>query len=192
VNEWGGEVAGMRSVSVWGSGVLGGSTIFRFSFTGTERRAKKHGQGQKTKKHVIKKPAAKPVAQSKSSKSEDATIKSAATRMSAVDSMTDESDGDDNPKVQPEPQGMKAPMCIEMFAGCKELTKSLTKLGLTTKAFEIEDGDEFNILNKATFAQLRNWLMSGTRYIHFGPPCKTFSMARWPKVRTHHDKQAFV
>jgi hypothetical protein len=76
------------------------------------------------------------------------------------------------------------PLCVEMFAGSKRFTQAMLELDMDVVAFEIMDDPTEDILDSGTFDKLSTWLRSGTKFIHFGPPCKTFSIARWPKIRT--------
>ena len=90
----------------------------------------------------------------------------------------------DHPKM-PQSLPPSPPTAIELFSGSKHLTSALHMCGINAVGFDIIDDTEFDILNPAFYTRVEHYMHSGTRYVHFGPPCRTFSQARYLRVRSH-------
>ncbi|CAK9104678.1 Uncharacterized protein SCF082_LOCUS48825, partial [Durusdinium trenchii] len=72
----------------------------------------------------------------------------------------------------------------EVFAGCGALSKEMSRRGFVTKAVDfLLGGPEHDMSNDGVCQTLGDEFLKYT-YVHFAPPCNTFSAARYPKLRT--------
>ena len=72
----------------------------------------------------------------------------------------------------------EACVCIEIFAGTARLTKALRQQGLTTEPFDIAMGHD--MLRRELVLKLKDMIQHGSvKYVHFAPPCSSYSPARW-------------
>ena len=73
---------------------------------------------------------------------------------------------------------------LESFAGAGGITAAVLRLGLpATQATDVKGGTQHigyaDLLDQGTFSKLLRLAKSGTvRWLHGGPPCKTFSRVR--------------
>ena len=71
----------------------------------------------------------------------------------------------------------------EVFAGCGALSHAMSHRGFPTWTVDFKiGGAAHDFSNADTAMKLANDL-GDFNYIHFAPPCNTFSMARYPKLR---------
>lgn len=72
----------------------------------------------------------------------------------------------------------------EVFAGCGALSKEMSRRGFVTKAVDfLLGGPEHDMSNDGVCQTLGDEFLKYT-YVHFAPPCNTFSAARYPKLRS--------
>jgi hypothetical protein len=72
----------------------------------------------------------------------------------------------------PLPPDPRAPVVLELYAGCARLTGAILERGLAAgPAFDNLSGKEFDLHDPAVFAVLRRWLVKGQVWaVHFGTP----------------------
>lgn len=71
----------------------------------------------------------------------------------------------------------------EVFAGCGALSEAMSARGFPTWSIDYAIGGEnHDFSSTPTALALANDLRK-YHYTHFAPPCNTFSMARYPKLR---------
>ena len=74
---------------------------------------------------------------------------------------------------------------IEVFAGTGHLSQAFRKQGFETKSYDIVDDCNHDMANANFVQKMAKLLGSGkVAYVHFGIPCKTYSTARYPRLRT--------
>jgi len=83
---------------------------------------------------------------------------------------------------------------LEVFAGEAVLTRNLRMVGFEVDVVELlVGGAEHDMSRMEVVASLHAKARLGTwNYGHFAPPCNTYSIARFPKLRTHQKKYACV
>ncbi len=69
---------------------------------------------------------------------------------------------------------------LELFAGTRRLSEAIKRRGLKTlPCFEVENGEEFNLLDPKVQTFVGGLRRSGqVWYVHFGTPCCIWSRAR--------------
>ena len=74
------------------------------------------------------------------------------------------------------------PRVMEVFAGTGQLSKAMGKQGCVTEMVDLLHGAECDM---STPAVVEHHVQSSDtlKYAHFAPPCDTYSVARWPKIR---------
>ena len=75
---------------------------------------------------------------------------------------------------------------VEVCSGTGNLSKCLRTLGFHVLSVDVKRFAEHDLTKKANVDYIKNLLDtdSSIRYLHFAPPCCTYSSARWPKVRS--------
>ena len=72
----------------------------------------------------------------------------------------------------------------EFFAGSKRLSQALQGEGITCQDYDLKDDLQHDM---SDIRRAQHMLMEcqtrGIRYAHFAPPCNSFSVARFPKLR---------
>ena len=59
------------------------------------------------------------------------------------------------------------------------------KTGLMTVPIDVKYGQQWNMLKTKIYEELKSVIASKqVLYVHFAPPCNTFSVARYPKIRS--------
>ena len=101
-----------------------------------------------------------------------------------ADAEGDEDDlmpGGDTPFARTGRQGM-----AELFGGTGRVAEACRRFcGSWVENWEIENGEECDLLNRSIVAGLMSRVRRGEFWwIRMGPPCSTFSMARFPRLRT--------
>jgi hypothetical protein len=73
----------------------------------------------------------------------------------------------------------------EVFSGSGKHSKSLARRGVDTFEIDIKHSADFDMSDAAKVTTLTNTLMIHDRrqYVHFAPPCNTYSSARHPRIR---------
>jgi hypothetical protein len=73
---------------------------------------------------------------------------------------------------------------IEVFAGSANLSRSVARTGMRVAAWDLRHGPQFDMSQISAVRDLTDIaIASGARYVHFAPPCNTYSRARWPRIR---------
>ena len=76
------------------------------------------------------------------------------------------------------------PRCLEVFAGSGNLSKALVDCGLESDKVDIEYCDGHDMSQKSTVDDLCDASNAADyKYAHLAPPCNTYSVARFPKIR---------
>jgi hypothetical protein len=79
---------------------------------------------------------------------------------------------------------MGGPRCLEVFAGSGNLSKALVDCGLESDTVDIEYSDGHDMSQTSTVDHLCDANDSADyKYAHLAPPCNTYSVARFPKIR---------
>ena len=73
----------------------------------------------------------------------------------------------------------------EIFSGSGNLSAALREVGLLTLEYDLNISKEHDMHNPRKMEKIRDTILGAPniQYIHLAPPCNTFSMARWPKIR---------
>ena len=71
----------------------------------------------------------------------------------------------------------------EVFAGCGALSHAMGHRGFPTWTVDFKIGGEAHDFSNGDTAMKLAKDLGEFQYIHFAPPCNTFSMARYPKLR---------
>ena len=66
---------------------------------------------------------------------------------------------------------------VEVFSGSGRLAKSFSQLGFSVVVWDIKQGAEFDVTQPSVLSRLRR-LICGADFVHFAPPCGSFSIAR--------------
>ena len=86
-----------------------------------------------------------------------------------------------------EPNSSRKPHAVtvaELFAGSMHLSDALAARGFNVMSYDLRFDENHDMSNKVKVgAMLRELLDNKVQYLHFAPPCNSFSMARWPKLR---------
>ena len=73
---------------------------------------------------------------------------------------------------------------IEVFAGSGNLSAAVANRGMETMSWDLQDGPACDMSQDCVVQDLTDRaVLSGARYVHFAPPCNTYSTARWPRIR---------
>lgn len=72
----------------------------------------------------------------------------------------------------------------EVFAGCGALSEAMGTRGFPTWSIDYAIGGSKHDFSSAPTADALAKMLASYHYVHFAPPCNTFSMARYPKLRT--------
>jgi len=95
---------------------------------------------------------------------------------------------DERPKSSTNSIFERAGQCkngIEMFAGARHLSSALRHDGMEMIEFDIKKDLEHDISKDAVRQNLVNYIEGDCMdYAHIAPPCKSYSCARFPKVRS--------
>ena len=78
----------------------------------------------------------------------------------------------------------------EVFSGCGALADAMSHRGFPTWTVDFKTGGAAHDLSNADTAMSLAKDLGHYQYIHFAPPCNTFSMARYPKLRIGLPKSA--
>ena len=81
---------------------------------------------------------------------------------------------------------LRRPGFLELYAGSARLTQAIQGEILTWgEAWDVEEGEHFDLLKAGVVARLMLRIRRREFwFVHMGPPCATFSIARWPKLRS--------
>ena len=72
----------------------------------------------------------------------------------------------------------------EVFSGSGRLSEALRRHGINTAEFDLKMSVAHDMSNYKKVTQLLlEWQNTQVQYLHFAPPCNSFSQARWPKIR---------
>jgi hypothetical protein len=105
------------------------------------------------------------------------------------DALTDSDDEQPHGPTVPVPpttpsDGKAAPKFLEVFSGGGTLTKAFTSMTFDCVAVDIVSNPADDLSSGSCVARLLALAVSRTfQYVHFAPPCNTFSAARFPKLR---------
>lgn len=72
---------------------------------------------------------------------------------------------------------------LEVFSGCGHLSQEFQKQGFECDMFDIGIDSGLMDLSKKSVVDALLQKVRDYDYVHFAPPCNTYSNARWPKVR---------
>ena len=91
---------------------------------------------------------------------------------------------DDQKAVDKPPGGI--PVFLELFSVSARLCQAVkSELVGWGGSWDVEDGPELDLLNEGNVQRILTAIRMGVhRMVHMGPPCSTFSRARWPRLRT--------
>ena len=75
---------------------------------------------------------------------------------------------------------------LELFCGCGQLTTAINAFaGMRCWGKDIKCSPGHDIMREGEYKLICEAIDSNfLRYLHLAPPCNTFSMARYPKLRT--------
>jgi hypothetical protein len=68
-------------------------------------------------------------------------------------------------------------LMIEVFSGCGRLARAFAARGFDTILWDVALGEQYNLLCKTNEHRLLS-LCCSAHYVHFAPPCSSFSIAR--------------
>ena len=89
-----------------------------------------------------------------------------------------------------EPRGIHV---AEFFAGSGNLGAALARQGFTVAAFDLKISTSHDFTNCDKVQRMVDGaLQKDTKYAHFAPPCNSFSIARWPKLRLVEGSYQYV
>ena len=84
---------------------------------------------------------------------------------------------------RPDLKGVKR--ALEVFSGCGNWSKALRAHGFEVRAFDYCNDSQDDILDDRVFLELMSEVLSGQlSAMHFGTPCRSWSRARLPRLRT--------
>ena len=87
----------------------------------------------------------------------------------------------DGPPSQDAVRDLRA---AEFFAGSCNLTRALRDVGVACESYDLKLSRAHDFFNTDKVQlMLSEVLNHGITYAHFAPPCNSFSMARFPKLR---------
>ena len=91
--------------------------------------------------------------------------------------------------ITPGGVGVRPLMFIEVFAGSEHLSNAFRAIGVMVHAIELKLDPDHDFSKKIGADTVNNLIQDARRrgfvvYIHFAPPCNTYSVARYPKLRT--------
>lgn len=73
---------------------------------------------------------------------------------------------------------------MEVFAGSGNLSRALQEVGFATTMVDLRYKAEDDMSKVQTIRRLCEQVQSsGIKYVHMAPPCNTYSLARFPKIR---------
>ena len=76
------------------------------------------------------------------------------------------------------------PVALELFSGSGRLSEALKLLGWETREYDLSISSEHDLLRPALQRMIIASISRGeVSYVHLGPPCSSFSVARTPPVR---------
>ena len=82
-------------------------------------------------------------------------------------------------------EGNEVVSTMEVFSGSGNLSNALGHQGFNASAIDIANDPEDDLANPSSVpALVEEVVHTNTRYAHLAPPCNTFSIARYPKIRT--------
>jgi len=108
-----------------------------------------------------------------------------------VDELTD-SDPDDNDKqtatssmIVPPPHARTGPKTMEVFSGTGKLSKALARQGADTLEIDLMISDKWDMSDNRVSDEITHQAIVGHKdYCHIAIPCNSYSVARYPKLRT--------
>ncbi|CAE7226915.1 unnamed protein product [Symbiodinium microadriaticum] len=86
---------------------------------------------------------------------------------------------------KPKPSG--GVCAAEFFAGSARLSSALTAVGVPCESFDLKLSTEHDFSNAGKVRSMLQKVVgssSSISYAHFAPPCNSYSIARWPKLRS--------
>jgi hypothetical protein len=79
---------------------------------------------------------------------------------------------------------------MEVFAGSGNLSRSFARHGMQVRKVDLSMGEEFDMSDMGKVEDIINSAID-CKYVHFAPPCNSFSIARYPKIRpASHSRQS--
>ena len=79
----------------------------------------------------------------------------------------------------------KRQLCLELYSGEGSVTKLLKHMGYACMAFEIKNGDHYNLLSRGLEEFIKEWIRSGLILgVFLGTPCMSWSVACKPALRS--------
>ena len=89
------------------------------------------------------------------------------------------------PKMNPMPEPRGGKVCAaEFFAGSARLSSALRAVGVPCASFDLKISTQHDFSNsRKVSSMLQKVRDDNISYAHFAPPCNSFSIARWPKLR---------
>jgi hypothetical protein len=93
-----------------------------------------------------------------------------------------------DPGKPPDPAKATGSLCTgEVFSGSRNLSKSLARQGVAdARTFDILDNPGHDISSPANANGITQELLDAKcGYTHFAIPCNTYSVARFPRLRSH-------
>ena len=81
--------------------------------------------------------------------------------------------------------GSRSADFIEVFSGGATLSRAVMNHGMRVMSWDLRNGSQFDMSQDEAVQDLTHRaVMSGAQYVHFAPPCNTYSPARWPRIRS--------
>ena len=68
---------------------------------------------------------------------------------------------------------------LELYAGCKRVSRAVRRLGFGMLGFEVLDGPQFDLLNPAVAQLVDSWIAGGcVGFVFLGTPCSSWYLVR--------------
>ena len=117
-----------------------------------------------------------------------------AKRRILTQSLTDSSDSnaEDTSPLTMKVLSKKEKNVLDLFAGSQGLQKAFSRRGFQVHSYDRKFNAAHDITSMAFFHELLQKISAGYYdYVHAGPPCSSFSQARWPKLRSFYCSFSF-
>eukprot|EP00973_Karenia_brevis_P090121 12401080-Karenia_brevis.AAC.1 len=75
------------------------------------------------------------------------------------------------------PRSLTQLLMVEVFAGSGSLAKAFARKGFQVLMWDIAYGDQYDLKKPSNQKALRR-ILGSAHYVHFAPPCLSFSLAR--------------
>ena len=87
-------------------------------------------------------------------------------------------------KIITNPEARRRPLALELFSGSGRLAAALQKLGWDTREYDLSLSAEHDLMKTSLQRKIISSIECGEiDFVHLGPPCSSFSVARTPPVR---------